>query len=182
MARRRRRGRRRNTVSTSVESVFFNIMHSDSTGHATTGLAAGPVVKVVNESTVNRKITKPRGELDLTVKMAGLQNAEFIFMLIAWPEEANFPTVDEYDPFSDDDVAGNPAYQGGVAAPLLVRRFAFTLPEGAPSTVLGSPIRFAARAERLLKPGFSLRWALYSKGNVSAAYAFALQGTLRILN
>ena len=187
---RRRKGRRRNRnryrVSVARNNVYVAVNADFTAGSATT-LASAVVDEVANVSgeTQNRKIARVRGSLDISALVGASQGADIIFMWLAWPKNLELPTIAEYDPFSNTTgVPGNPAYQGGVSAPFGIRRLAFGLPAGASAAVLGEPQRYASRGNRLLKPGFELRYALYAKrtGNADVAGRIAFNGSFEVLN
>lgn len=182
--RRRRKARRRYEVSTSVNSTRVSVFGTlDSAAQQATSVVVDEVAGVENlDETQNRKIIQVVGDLDVNFHLAAGQWVEAMTMLIAWPKERDFPNISEFDPFSQTDVAGNPAYEGGVAAPWGIRRFAFTLPTGAQSAVLGAPQRYLTKSQRLLKPGHSLRVVHYVRGSAAINGRFAFIGSVKILN
>lgn len=153
------------------------------TAGSATLVASGTVSKVENlDETQNRKVVSIVGNLDLSAVLQASRNAEFVFGWLVWPKEMDFPTVAEWDPWSAVDVPGNPSFQGGVSAPFGMRRFAFGLPAGASNSTLGDPMRYRNNSQRLLKPGFELRWFVYSKASASVAWNLTGQFRVKVLN
>lgn len=178
---RRTRGRERNRrPSVSIANVNFN-QNTQFTAGSTTVVHENKIAAVpVNTSTINRKIGRTYGEIDLSIRLGAGHTCEAIFMFLVWPEERELPTIAEWDPFASSDNPGNPSYQGGVAAPFGIRRFAFGLPTGGSTTTLGEPKRYVTRGNRLIRPGHSLRAVIYAKASTSTTVSFTGQFGMKI--
>jgi len=173
------------SVSTAVARIPLTILQGDTVADSTkTFLHVEDVAKIQNSSeTQNRKIVGINGQIAVSALISGDQSLEIISGFICWPKERDFPTVDEWDPFSEDDVPGNPTYAGGVAAPFGIRRFAFTLPKAAPQATVTEEYRYKTNSQRLVRPGFSCRHFVYARSSANGvAFSLALQGSCKVLN
>lgn len=171
--RRRKTTKRRYTVSTSKARIL-DVFASPVVSATDTAVQVTGVTGVSNTAgeTQNRKIVNAIGDLDVSANLAGGVTVELMHLYIVLPGDADFPTVAEFDPFAPD-FPGQASYKGGLAAPFGIKRFVFTNPKTASTTLFTKSIRYVSRSQRLLRPGHALHRALYARGSASNINATA---------
>lgn len=169
MRRRRKHRRRRHLApSTSISTYTRPIVISAAgAAQSATVLTAMDVPDVVTPptETVNRKIIRVTGEMMMACTLSGNEAAFAQFCLRAAPDNQAWPTVAEYDPFTQGP--GETGYKGQ-ASPRPFGRHALVFTFAGSSdagTAIQESHRYSTKAERLLRPGWKLQAGLYIKAN-----------------
>ena len=179
MRRRRSRHRRRRRSTHVSESIagYTRILNLADPG-TTAGLTALHTVDVMDvmtpsEHTENRKILRVEGQAMFSAALAANQQLAAQFCLWAHPEHEDWPTVADYDPFTEGP--GETAFEGMLAPRAFCRRtFVLATPaSGGVTEVIQTQHMIRSRAQRLLRPGWKLTAGLYvssPQSNVTATW------------
>lgn len=174
---RRRRRRREGPAPSSTVVEIFEIRTQSLNSNATTILWEA-VTDVENTSgeTQNRKITSMRGTQELICRLAASHYVRVLAGFLVWPESRELPTIAEWDPFEPtqpgvDGYEGQPSFFGR-------RDLVHALPASASNTLLGQAEFMHLRPNRLLKPGYQMRFVAYARGQ--GTFSLALNLAVRV--
>lgn len=162
----RRRGRHRRRTAPSVSIVTQqSIIDLTVTGTnlQTTQLSTGDFgVSTPGSETVNRKVLGVRGDLVFSMAAAAGKAGLAMFALWAHPDIEDWPTVAQFDPWSDDDQPGESAFEGRMhPRPYGRRIMALATPSSGVAETVIRDERYRTKAERLLRPGWKLSYGLW---------------------
>lgn len=174
--RRKRSGtRRRIAPSVSIAGYTRQIdlagvcSQNDVTGLVTqdvTDVANGRADENFESETVNRKLIRVAGAAMFAARLNDGQHALAQFCLWAHPDHESWPTIAQYDPFTEGP--GKPGFEGLLAPRTFCRRtFVLTSPSGSGGSVeiIQDQHMIRSKAERLLRPGWKLTAGLYFAGS-----------------
>ena len=169
---RRRSGRRsrrtRPSVSVAGYTRLVDLSASTAASQATT-LVTTDVADVATPSTetVNRKILRVSGQAMFTAALAANQFAVAQFCLWAHPEHESWPSVSDYDPFTEGP--GETAFEGMLSPRTFCRRtFVLAVAASGSAQTIESAHMIRSKAERLLRPGWKLSAGLYVAGSAAS--------------
>ena len=171
MAYRRKAKRRRRSIRPSVSVAgYTRFLSLENTAPASgaTALVVQDVEGVVTSEvlTENRKLIRVGGSAMMAVRLNANQHAAAMFCLRAAPQQEDWPSVSDYDPFregpGENDFQGMPSPR-----PFCRRSFVLATPAGSggETEVIQEAHMVRSKAERLLRPGWKLQAGLYVTGS-----------------
>lgn len=170
MPRRKHRRRRRRSIRPSPSIAgYTRLIDLEGTSAAgTTVLSTEDVPDVVGlaTETVNRKLIRVGGQAMFAAALAADQYAVAQFCLWAHPSHESWPTVADYDPFSEGP--GETGFEGLLSPRTFCRRtFVLTTPASGVAQTIETAHMIRSKAERLLRPGWKLTAGLYLRGSAA---------------
>ena len=175
--RRGHRGRRRRREAPSVSIVTQQVLvdlNVTGTDLQTTKLVTADFgVEAPATETVNRKVLRVTGDLCMSVAAAAGKGSLCMFALWAHPDIEDWPTVAQFDPWSEADQPGQSGFEGRPhPRPYGRRIMALATPSSGVAETVIRDERYRTKAERLLRPGWKLSMGLWVRSEGVAVRVF----------
>lgn len=178
---RRHRGRSRTPrVAESVAGYTRPLALNQSVTGPGTSLTTIDVPDVLTpaEHTENRKLIRVGGTCMFAAGMPANRAVMAQFCLWAHPKQESWPSVTDYDPFTEGP--GETGFEGMLAPRAFCRRtFVLVTPSSGVTETITEQHMIRSKAQRLLRPGWILSAGLYVRGDSGVAVAW--RGLLRFV-